>query len=203
MFYNFLFPQYFRGKGISLVLLLLRLVFGVLFLFHGLDKLVDFNELSQTYPSVFGFGSYVTLMISIFCEFACSMFLIAGCLTRIVLLPMIVAMGVAFFDIHDAIMPEGELALIYFIVFIGLFFSGPGRYSVDYLIDEKIDTEWMLYQRDYTEEAAHNSMETRLNRDGMEESASISELERDVDKYPTYPIKELLKKPVYTKIRYK
>lgn len=28
-------------------------------------------------------------------------------------------------------------------------------------------------------------------------------MERDVDKYPTYPIKELLKKPVYTKIRYR
>ena len=28
-------------------------------------------------------------------------------------------------------------------------------------------------------------------------------MERDVDKYPIYPIKELLKKPVYTKIRYR
>ena len=28
-------------------------------------------------------------------------------------------------------------------------------------------------------------------------------MERDVDKYPTYPIKELLKNPVYTKIRYR
>ena len=64
----------------------------------------------------------------------------------------------------------------------------------DYLIDEKIDTEWMLYQRDYTEEAAHNSMETRLNRDGMEESASISELERDVDKYRNKRYKKHLRK---------
>ncbi len=64
----------------------------------------------------------------------------------------------------------------------------------DYLIDEKIDTEWMLYQRDYTEEAAQNSMETRLNRDGMEESASISELERDVDKYRNKRYKKHLRK---------
>lgn len=28
-------------------------------------------------------------------------------------------------------------------------------------------------------------------------------MERDVDKYPTYPIKELLKNPVYTKIKYR
>ena len=138
MFYNFLFPQYFRGKGVSIVLLLIRLFFGALFFLHGLDKLTNFNELSQNYPSVFGFGSYMTLMITVFCEFACSMFFIVGCVTRIVLLPMIVAMAVAFFDIHDGMMPDGELALIYMIVFIGIFLTGPGRYSVDYLIDRRV-----------------------------------------------------------------
>ena len=51
---------------------------------------------------------------------------------------MIVSMGVAFFDIHDAMMPEGELALIYFIIFIILFVTGPGRYSLDYVIDNRI-----------------------------------------------------------------
>ena len=50
-------------------------------------------------------------------------------------------MAVAFFDIHDAMMPEGELSLIYMIVFIGLFLTGPGRYSVDYLIDQRIQKE--------------------------------------------------------------
>ncbi len=138
MFYNFLFPQYFRGKGVSLVILLLRLFFGALFLMHGLDKLTHFNELSDGYPSVLGMGSYMTLMITIFCEFACSMFLIAGCITRIILIPMIVAMAVAFFDIHDGMMPEGELSLIYMIVFLGIFLTGPGRYSVDYLIDRTV-----------------------------------------------------------------
>lgn len=137
MFYNFLFPQYLKGKGISFLLLFIRLFFGVLFFMHGLDKLTNFNALSENYPSVMGLGSYTTLMISIFCEFACSMFLMVGLVTRVVLIPMIVAMGVAFFDIHDGMMPEGELALIFMIVFIVLFLTGPGRYSVDYLIDRK------------------------------------------------------------------
>ena len=138
MFYNFLFPQYMRGKGVSLVLLIVRLFFGALFFAHGLDKLMDFNELSVTYPSVMGLGSYMTLMLAIFCEFCCSLFLMTGCMTRIILLPMIVSMAVAFFDTHDGMMPEGELSLIYLIVFFCLFLSGPGRYSVDYLIDRKV-----------------------------------------------------------------
>lgn len=137
MFYNFLFPQYLKGKGVSFLLLFIRLFFGVLFFMHGLDKLTNFNALSENYPSVMGLGSYTTLMITIFCEFACSMFLMVGLVTRVVLIPMIVAMGVAFFDIHDGMMPEGELALIFMIVFVVLFMTGPGRYSVDYLIDRK------------------------------------------------------------------
>ena len=137
MFYNFLFPQQFRGKGVSLLLLLVRVVFGILFFTHGLDKMVNFNTLVQSYPSAFGFGSYMTLMVSIFCEFCCSLFLISGLLVRLMTIPMIIAMGVAFFDVHDAMMPEGELALIYFIIFIILFLTGPGMYSIDYLIDKR------------------------------------------------------------------
>ena len=141
MFYRFLFPQTFRGKGVSLLILVLRVVFGVLFFIHGLDKMLNFSTLVNDYPSVLGFGSYMTLMVSIFCEFCCSLFLMAGLLQRLLTVPMIVAMGVAFFDIHDAMMPEGELALIYFIVFIVLFLVGPGRYSLDFLIDMKFQKE--------------------------------------------------------------
>lgn len=137
MFYNFLFPQSFRGTGVSVVILIFRVVFGVLFLLHGVDKMSDFQALSENYPSVMGLGSYMTLMITIFCEFCCSLFLIAGLLVRLMVLPMILAMAVAFFDVHDAMMPEGELSLIYLIVFIILYLVGPGRFSFDYLIDSR------------------------------------------------------------------
>lgn len=141
MFYNFLFPQYCRDRVISLLILALRLFFGILFFSHGLDKMINFNELSYSYPSVFGFGSYMTLMLSIFCEFACSIFLIAGLLVRITVIPMIAAMAVAFFDIHDGMFPDGELSLIYLVLFVILYITGPGRYSFDYLIDMKFQKE--------------------------------------------------------------
>ena len=141
MLYNFVFPKYCRERLVSLLLLAVRIFFGVLFFTHGLEKMMNFSVLSDTFPSVLGLGSYTTLMVSIFCEFCCSMFLIAGLLHRVVLIPMIIAMGVAFFDVHDAMMPEGELALIYLVIFIILFFTGPGRYSLDYLIDTKFKKE--------------------------------------------------------------
>lgn len=141
MLYNFIFPQYCREKLISLLILALRIFFGVLFFVHGLDKMINFSALSETFPSVLGFGSYMSLMLSVFCEFCCSLFLIAGLLERIILLPMIISMGVAFFYIHDAMMPEGELSLIYLVIFIILFVTGPGRYSLDYMIDMKFQKE--------------------------------------------------------------
>ena len=141
MFYNYLFPQYCREKLVSVLILSVRVIFGVLFFMHGVDKLMNFNELSQTFPDILGFGSYMTLMVSIFCEFCCSFFLITGLLVRITVIPMIISMAIAFFDIHDAILPEGELSLIYLCLFLLLYITGPGRYSVDYLIDKRFQKD--------------------------------------------------------------
>lgn len=138
MLYDFLFPKSFKGKGVSVLILALRVFFGVLFFVHGMDKMMNFEQLSRHFPSVLGFGSYMSLMLAIFCEFCCSIFLIAGLMQRIILIPMIISMGVAFFDVHDATLPEGELALIYMITFFILFLIAPGRYSLDYLIDTRI-----------------------------------------------------------------
>lgn len=142
MLYDFLFPKYCRERIVSFIILAVRVFFGVLFFIHGLDKMLNFSTLSDTFPSILGFGSYMSLMLAVFCEFCCSLFLIFGLLHRVVLIPMIISMAVAFFGIHDAMIPEGELALIYLAVFIILFATGPGRFSLDYVIDLKFKKEY-------------------------------------------------------------
>ena len=102
---------------------------------HGLDKLSNFQSLSTTFPNILGFGSYTSLMIVIFAEFCCSLFLISGLLERLAVIPPMITMAVAFFDVHDAEFPSGELSFIYLVLLIILYFTGPGRYSIDYLID--------------------------------------------------------------------
>lgn len=141
MFYNFIFPQRFNDKGVSFLLLIVRLFFGTLFLIHGIDKMINFDQILSTFPDVLGFGSYMSLMVSIFCEFCCSLFLMSGLLTRLVAIPMTISMAVAFFVVHDAILPDGELALIYLVVFLIIFITGSGRYSLDYLIDSRFRKE--------------------------------------------------------------
>lgn len=135
MFYRFLFPDQFRGQMTSLLILALRLFLGVMILIHGVDKLTNFDLLSETFPDIMGLGSYTSLMIAVFAEFCCSLFLMCGLLIRITVIPLLLTMAVAFFDIHDANFPGGELSFIYLVLLLILYFTGPGRYSVDYLID--------------------------------------------------------------------
>ncbi|MBR5834270.1 MAG: DoxX family protein [Bacteroidales bacterium] len=141
MFYRFLFPDHFRGKMASFLILVLRLFLGVMILIHGVDKLTNFNELSETFPDIMGLGSYTSLMIAVFAEFCCSLFLLCGLLVRVTVIPLILTMAVAFFDVHDADFPGGELSFIYLALLIILYFTGPGRYSVDYLIDMRLQKD--------------------------------------------------------------
>ena len=133
-----MFPNHFRGKGTSLLILALRLFLGVMIFRHGLEKLLNFEALSFSFPDIFGFGSYTSLMLVIFVEFCCSLFLIFGLLVRITVIPLMISMAVAFFDVHDARFPEGELSLVYLVLVVILYFTGPGRYSLDYLIDMRL-----------------------------------------------------------------
>ena len=61
----------------------------------------------------------------------CSFFFIFGFLYRLVLLPMIFAMGMAFFVVHDGSLDGGELSLFYMLAFVFMYLIGPGNYSID------------------------------------------------------------------------
>src|SRR5215510_9643995 len=87
--------------AVDLGLLLLRLMAGALMLQYGWKKLSTFNEGSVDFPDPLGVSSPVSLSMTIFAEFFCSCFLLAGLFTRIVLIPLIFAMTVAVLVIHS------------------------------------------------------------------------------------------------------
>ena len=141
MLYQFLFPNHFRGKGTSLLILILRLLVGVMIFRHGLEKMYNFEALSFTFPDILGFGSYTSLMMVIFIEFSCSLFLIFGLLVRLSVIPLMISLAVAFFDVYNAQFPGGEMSLLYLVIVIAIYFTGPGRYSFDYLIDRRVQKD--------------------------------------------------------------
>lgn len=138
MLINFLFPRYANRYGVSLFLLAMRVFIGMLFMMHGLDKAVNFNILVGNFPDPLGIGPFATLLLVVFAELFCAIFFIFGLLYRIIMIPMIIAMAVAFFVIHHSDMTQGELAFLYFVIFILMYIAGPGRFSLDALIGKSI-----------------------------------------------------------------
>ena len=140
---DFLFPQPTDSKGFSFLLLCLRIFFGLMLTMHGLEKLYNYTELCYTFPDPTGIGSEITLLFVIFAEMMCSVAFIFGALYRLSMIPMLGVMAVAFIHIHKASIAQGELAFIYLIVFIMMYITGPGQYSIDAKIYE------YLHAKDY------------------------------------------------------
>ena len=132
---NFLFKEPPLPIVYSVILLAVRIVFGTLFMSHGIAKWVAFNEMTENFPDPLGMGSTLSFWLAVFAEVACSFGFILGALYRLCLIPMIFTMCVALLIIHagDPLAIK-ELALMYLTIFVLMFFSGPGRFSVDEIL---------------------------------------------------------------------
>ena len=115
----------------------MRLIAGLMFMCHGLDK-------------IFGtFGGKVTtgplMQIGGWLEILCGALIAIGLLTRIAAFIASGEMAVAFFMMHAKasflpIVNHGELAVVYCWLFLFIFLYGPGRFSIDAMIKPKSTT---------------------------------------------------------------
>lgn len=129
----------------NLARLFLRLFVGVMFMQFGIRHLINFSTLRYTFPEVLGLGSEVSLIIMICIELICSLFIMAGFLTRLSVLPPIVAMIIAEYHILHDLLPNtfaysisstqpGYLPLMFIGIFLFILIAGPGKISLDYFI---------------------------------------------------------------------
>ena len=139
MLKRFLFPVKPDGTFISVILLIVRVVFGVMLMNHGIDKWANYQELSAVFPDPLGIGSPLSLGLAIFGELACSMAFIIGFLYRLAMIPMIFTMCVAFFIVHaDDPFAVKELAVVYLVVVVLMYIVGPGKFAVDRWISKSL-----------------------------------------------------------------
>lgn len=139
MLKRFLFPVKPDGTFISVILLIVRVVFGVMLMNHGIDKWANYQELSAVFPDPLGIGSPLSLGLAIFGELACSMAFIIGFLYRLAMISMIFTMCVAFFIVHaDDPFAVKELAFVYLVVFVLMYIVGPGKFAVDRWISKSL-----------------------------------------------------------------
>ena len=138
---NFLFPLPPSSRAYSLFLLALRIIFGFLLVRHGIEKFANYTELCFTFPDPIGYGKDLALISVIFTELCCGLAFVFGILFRLCLIPMIIVMGTAFFYVHGGNIADGELTLCYLLLFILMYISGPGKYSVDAIISNYFNKE--------------------------------------------------------------
>src|SRR5438552_19091940 len=126
----------YSTTAFSLATLILRLGLGIIMLAaHGYDKLQHFAKYSARFSDPFHMGSKISLSLDIFAEFFCSCLIILGLFTRLACIPLIIAMSVALFYVHQGdAFGNGERAALYLAGYIALLFVGPGKVSVDKLI---------------------------------------------------------------------
>jgi len=113
------------------MLSILRIMAALLFLQHGLAKLIGFPPVPNPVPEL-----YSLLWFQGIIELVGGVLLAVGGLTRPVAFILAGDMAVAYFMAHAPgsfypIANRGDLAVIFCFVFLHIFFAGGGAWSVD------------------------------------------------------------------------
>ncbi|MCO6492692.1 MAG: DoxX family protein [Phaeodactylibacter sp.] len=124
----------------DIALLLLRLAFGGAMIYgHGWGKLMRLlSDEPVKFYDFMGLGPEISMGLATFAEVGCALLLIAGLFTRWATVPLIITMMVAI----SANLGEGfgqiEKALLFLAAFVALSFTGPGWYSVDAQVRNRV-----------------------------------------------------------------
>jgi len=116
----------------DLASLVLRLIFGSMFIYHGYPKLIGYDQMVEMFGDPIGIGSELSVILVIFAEFFCGIFILLGLLTRFAVVPIFITMLVAFFVAHSKDeFTVKMLPFVYLFLCVVIFILGSGRYSLD------------------------------------------------------------------------
>ena len=132
---NNLFSEPETTVAQSIILVIARIVFGFMFMSHGIAKWIIFKDMTETFPDPIGLGPTLSFWLVILAEILCSFGFILGALFRLSLIPMIFTMCVALLFVHGGDpFTKLEPAISYLTIFVLMFFTGPGDFSVDVIM---------------------------------------------------------------------
>lgn len=128
-------------KDIPLFLIRLILAYG----FYGPAKmkLNDVSAIAEWFSSIGIPAPTLNAYLATYTEITGALFLLLGFATRFMTIPLIITMLVAIKTVHWANGFEAsengfEIPLYYLVMLITLFFTGPGRISIDHLIRARL-----------------------------------------------------------------
>lgn len=131
MLSTFIIPKKLTGSA-NFGVLVLRVGLGILMLTHGYPKFEKLLSGDMSFGNPIFLGEELSLILTVFAEFVCSVLLIFGFFTRPSLFFLAFTMVVAAFIVHiDDGIGRQEKSLLYLAGYICLWFTGPGKYSLD------------------------------------------------------------------------
>lgn len=124
-----------RSLNTNVAALLLRIVFGGMFVHYGYGKLVNYDAILPVFGDIIGIGSQLSFNLVIFAELFCGLFILLGFVTRFSVIPVFITMIVAYFVAHaNDPFDAKQIAFVYLVLCPVVFVLGSGKYSVDALI---------------------------------------------------------------------
>lgn len=123
----------------DIVVLAVRVFIGFAMLSHGFPKLQMLLAGGKIeFFDFMGMGPQISLILTVFAEFVCSILLILGLFTRVSLGFLIFTMVIAAFVVHGADpFEKREMSLVYLSVYLLLMVVGAGKVSVDHMIERR------------------------------------------------------------------
>jgi putative oxidoreductase len=123
----------------DIIVLAVRVFIGFAMLSHGFPKLQMLLAGGKIeFFDFMGMGPQISLILTVFAEFVCSILLILGLFTRVSLGFLIFTMAIAAFVVHGSdAFDKREMSLIYLSVYLLLMVIGAGKVSVDHMIERR------------------------------------------------------------------
>ncbi|MBI2662356.1 DoxX family protein [Candidatus Woesearchaeota archaeon] len=120
----------FLEKNSDYLYFVFRVLIGVLFLLHGVQKVTGIYDGKITFLSLIGLAAVI--------ETIGSLFIIIGLFTRYTAIITAGTMLVAYFTVHapgglNPLVNKGEAALLYFAAFLAMIAFGSRKWSLDNL----------------------------------------------------------------------
>jgi putative oxidoreductase len=121
-----------KTNALHFGLFLLRIGFSAAILTHGYGKFLKVLAGDFSFGDPIGIGPTASLILCAIAEFIAPIFLIVGWKTRWFSLIAVINMLVAFIIAHDGDpFSKKEKSFLFLIAFVVLYFTGPGKYSID------------------------------------------------------------------------